>query len=64
MKISLETLQSTIGKKCIILPFENIKGTIVAAWITTYGLQYEVRYYINSKQEQCYFLPEELDICY
>lgn len=62
MDMSIDYLKNAIYKKCKIKTLENIPGVIISVWINAYGIQFEVRYYVNSKQECQYFLPEEITI--
>ena len=42
-------------RSCEIIPFEKLKGTIIAVFITKKGVEYQVRYYLNGEQKTEYF---------
>jgi len=44
-----------------ILPLENILGQIISIWIGINDIQYNVRYFVNSKVETVYFYHWELE---
>lgn len=49
-------------KKCKIKPLENLEGIIIAVFITKKGVEYQVRYYIDGRQEDTYFLDFEIEL--
>ena len=54
--------EDLINKDCEIIPFENLKGTILAVFITKKGVEYQVRYYFNGEQKTEYFFDWEINI--
>ena len=54
--------EKIINKFCEIIPFENLKGTILAVFITKKGVEYQVRYYLNGEQKTEYFFDWEIKI--
>lgn len=54
-------LESFINKECKIKPLE-LKGIIIALYITKKGVEYQVRYYWNGEQKTEYFFDWEIDI--
>ena len=55
--------ETLINKHCNIKPFENLKGTILAVFITKKGVEYQVRYYADFEQKTEYFFDWEIEIC-
>jgi len=54
--------EELINKDCTIIPFENLKGTIIAIFITKKGVEYQVRYYADFEQKTEYFFDWEINI--
>lgn len=54
--------EKLINKPCEIMPFENLKGIILAIYITKKGVEYQVRYYLNGEQKTEYFFDWEIVI--
>ena len=54
--------QNLIFKDCMIIPFENLKGTIIAVFITKKGVEYQVRYYADFEQKTEYFFEKEIEV--
>lgn len=50
-----------INCSCIIKPFDDLKGTIIAVFITKKGVEYQVRYYLNGEQKTDYFFDWEIE---
>lgn len=51
-----------IYSKCKIKPLEDLEGIITAVFITKKGVEYQVRYYFDGKQEDTYFLDFEVEL--
>ena len=54
--------EELINKDCEIIPFEMLKGTILAVFITKKGVEYQVRYYLNGEQKTEYFFDWEINV--
>lgn len=50
-----------INCSCIIKPFDDLEGTIIAVFITKKGVEYQVRYYLNGAQKTDYFFDWEIE---
>ena len=55
-------LDNLLNKECLIIPFENIKGVIIGIYYSKKGFEYQIRYYLNGKQETEYFFDWEIKI--
>lgn len=60
--IQIDKLQTLIYTKCKIRPLEDLEGRIMSISISKYGLEYNVRYYIDGEQKEREFLNEEIKI--
>lgn len=54
--------EELINKDCEIIPFEKLKGTIIAVFITKKGVEFQVRYYLNGEQKTDYFFDWEINV--
>ena len=61
-KKELRAEEILINKPCLITPFENLKGTILAIFITKKGIEYQVRYYLDGNQNTDYFFDWEIQM--
>lgn len=50
-----------INDKVRITEIEKTFGRVVSIWITSTGIQYEVKYYIEGKVQKEYFFEDELE---
>ena len=57
-----DVIDDLINHDCEIKPFEYLKGTIIAIFITKKGIEYQVRYYMNGEQKTDYFFDWEIII--
>lgn len=48
-----------IGTQVYIIPLK-INGAIISIRETAWGIEYEVRYFKDSKPEEVYFFPDEI----
>jgi hypothetical protein len=55
-----DVIDDVINCDCEIKPFEYLKGTIIAIFITKKGIEYQVRYYMNGEQKTDYFFDWEI----
>ena len=55
-----DVIDDVINHDCEIKPFEYLKGTIIAIFITKKGIEYQVRYYMNGEQKTDYFFDWEI----
>ena len=54
-----------IGNKVGIKPLADSKpvyGVVKSVWLTTRGIQYEIRYFWNGEAKDVYFWPDELEV--
>lgn len=56
----MDNYESLINTSCLITPLEDLKGTIIAVYITRKGIEYQVRYYLNGEQKTEYFFDWEI----
>jgi hypothetical protein len=38
-----------------------VDGRVISVWVSTFGLQVEVRYFMDGKAQKEYFFEDELD---
>jgi hypothetical protein len=50
-----------VGDPVRILPLEKCNGRVISVWKTYCGTKYQVRYFANSKAEEIYFYPDEIE---
>ena len=55
---SVKSLYSEVKIK----PLENLTGTLLAVCLNKYGIEYQVRYYMNGEQKTEWFLEQEIII--
>ena len=58
LQYSVKSLYSEVQIK----PLENLKGTLLAVCLNKYGIEYQVRYYMNGEQKTEWFLEQEIII--
>ena len=49
-----------LGDHVAILPLEDYPARVTGIWISSKGIQYQVRYFILSKPEEAYFYADEI----
>lgn len=59
MKIKIN---KTIFKDCIIKPFENLEGKIVALNQSKKGTELQVRYYLNGEYKLEWFFDFDIEL--
>jgi len=58
----MNNYEDLINKPCKIIPFEYLKGVLLAVFITKKGVEYQVRYYLNGEQKTEYFFNWEIEL--
>ena len=58
----MNNFEELINKKCKIIPFEKLEGIITGIYINKKGIEYQVRYYMNSEQKIEDFFDFEIEV--
>jgi len=58
----MQTLQKLVFCPCKIKPLEDLGGVITSVNISSHGIEYKVRYYLDGKQNNDWFQDFEIII--